>query len=78
MVLYILTSYQVLGILYLDQLLGARHTHISYHNISNILYSSIFHEISHRQFQSCNYFSKKVVDKQVFVKKAYFMTCCSV
>ena len=27
----VLTSYQVLGIVYLDQLLGSRHTHISYH-----------------------------------------------
>ena len=27
MVLYILTGYQVLGIVYLDQLTGARHTH---------------------------------------------------
>ena len=34
MVLYILTSYSVLGIVCLDQLLGAHHTHISYHNIS--------------------------------------------
>ena len=30
--LYVLTSYRVLGIIYLDQLLGACHTHISYHN----------------------------------------------
>ena len=28
-----LTGYQVLGIVYLDQLAGAQHTHISYHNI---------------------------------------------
>ena len=32
MVLYILTGYQVLGIAYLNQLSGAHHTHISYHN----------------------------------------------
>ena len=32
-VLYILTGYQVLGIVYLDQLFGAHHTHISYHNL---------------------------------------------
>ena len=32
MVLYILTGYQVLSIVYLDQLSGARHTHISYHD----------------------------------------------
>ena len=32
MVLYILTSYQVLGIVYLDQLSGALRTHISYHD----------------------------------------------
>ena len=41
MVLYILTSYRVLGIVYLDQLKGACHTHISYHdvmpNLSKIL-----------------------------------------
>ena len=30
---YILTGYWVLGIVYLDQLSGARHTHISYHNM---------------------------------------------
>ena len=34
--LYISTGYQVLGIICLDQLKGARHTHISYHNNSNI------------------------------------------
>ena len=33
MVLYISTDYQVLGIVYLDQLKGACHTNISYHNI---------------------------------------------
>ena len=32
MVLYILTGYRVLGIVYLYQLSGACHTHISYHN----------------------------------------------
>ena len=32
MVLYISTGYWVLGIECLDQLKGARHTHISYHN----------------------------------------------
>ena len=32
MVLYIMTGYQVLGIVYLNQLLDARHTLISYHN----------------------------------------------
>ena len=32
MVLYILISYQVLGIVYLDELLGACHPRISYHN----------------------------------------------
>ena len=37
MVLYILTGYQVLGIVYLDQLSGARHTHISYHDRGNEL-----------------------------------------
>ena len=31
MVLYILTGYQVFGFVYLNQLSGARHTHISYH-----------------------------------------------
>ena len=30
MVLYILTGYQVLSIVYLDQLLGTHHAHISY------------------------------------------------
>ena len=34
MVLNILTGYQVLGIVYLDQLSCARHTHISYHDNS--------------------------------------------
>ena len=34
MVLYILTSYRVLSIVYLDQLKGACHTHISYHDNS--------------------------------------------
>ena len=33
MVLYILTGYRVLGIVYLNQPSGARHTLISYHNI---------------------------------------------
>ena len=33
MVLYILTGYHVLGIAYLNQLTGAHHIHISYHNI---------------------------------------------
>ena len=33
MVLYILTNYKVLDIVYLDQLSGASHTHISYHDI---------------------------------------------
>ena len=37
MVLYILTGYQVLGIVYLNQLLGARHTHISYHDMPHTL-----------------------------------------
>ena len=32
MLLYIWTSYRVLGIVYLNQLKGARHTHISYHD----------------------------------------------
>ena len=32
MELYILTGYWVLGIVYLDQLLAARKTHISYHD----------------------------------------------
>ena len=32
MVLYILTGYRVLGVVYLDQLLGACHTHISNHD----------------------------------------------
>ena len=32
MVLYILTGYHVLGIVYLDQLSGAHHTHIFYHD----------------------------------------------
>ena len=32
MVLYFLTYYRLLGIVYLDQLQGARHTHTSYHN----------------------------------------------
>ena len=32
MVLYILTVYWVLGIVYLDQLYGAHHTHISFHD----------------------------------------------
>ena len=32
MLLYILTGYRVLGIVYLDQLSGARYTHISYHD----------------------------------------------
>ena len=32
MVLYILTGYRVLGIVCLDQLYGACHTHISYHD----------------------------------------------
>ena len=32
MVLYMSTGYWVLSIVYLDQLKGARHTHISYHN----------------------------------------------
>ena len=31
--LYILTDYKVLDIVYLDQLSGASHTHISYHDI---------------------------------------------
>ena len=35
MVLYILTGYQVLGIVYLDQLSGAHHTQISYHDNPN-------------------------------------------
>ena len=29
---YILTGYRMLGIVNLDQLTGARHTHISHHN----------------------------------------------
>ena len=33
MVLYILNGYWVLGIVYLDQLKGAGHTHISYHDL---------------------------------------------
>ena len=32
MVLYILTGYRVLSIVYLKQLQGARHTHISFHD----------------------------------------------
>ena len=32
MMLYIMTSYRVLSIVYLDQLSGACHTHISYHD----------------------------------------------
>ena len=32
MVLYISTGFQVLGIVYLDQLKGAHYTHISYHD----------------------------------------------
>ena len=32
MVLYISTGYLMLGIVYLDQLKGAHHTHISYHD----------------------------------------------
>ena len=35
MVLYILTGYRVLGIICLNQLSGARHTHISYHDKDN-------------------------------------------
>ena len=35
MVLYILIGYWVLGIVYLNQLSGARHTHISYYDIAN-------------------------------------------
>ena len=34
--LYILTGYQVLGIVYLDQISGARHIHISYHDTLGI------------------------------------------
>ena len=41
MVLYISTSYRVLGIVYLDQLKGAHHTHISYHDNK----SKLKHEI---------------------------------
>ena len=37
MVLYITTSSQVLGIVYLNQLKGAHHTHISYHNIYSLI-----------------------------------------
>ena len=39
MVLYILTNVRVLSIVYLDQLSGARHTHISYQdkNIASIV-----------------------------------------
>ena len=41
MVLYIFTGYRVLGIVYLDQLLGACHMHISNHDIQipTVLYS---------------------------------------
>ena len=35
-VLYILTGYQVLGIVHLDQLSSACHTHISYRDISHL------------------------------------------
>ena len=35
MMFYILTIYQVLRIVYLDQLSGARHTHISYYDSLN-------------------------------------------
>ena len=42
-VLYILTGYQVLIIVYLNQLLGARHTHISYHNtLQNLKIAIVF------------------------------------
>ena len=37
MVLYILTSYQVLGIVYLDQLLGAHCSHIYYHDTMGVV-----------------------------------------
>ena len=40
MVLYILTSYWVLGIVYLDQLSGACHTHMSYQDNTTIVHSS--------------------------------------
>ena len=33
--LYISASYQVLSIVYLDQLKGARHAHVSYHDNLN-------------------------------------------
>ena len=44
MVLYISTGYRVLGIVYLDQLKGPRHTHIFYHDttpkvITSLVYS---------------------------------------
>ena len=32
MVLYLSTGYRLLGVVYLDQLQGARHTHTSYHD----------------------------------------------
>ena len=41
MVLYISTGYWGLGIVYLDQLNGACHTHISYHDILILLRSSL-------------------------------------
>ena len=40
MVLYILTGYRVLRIVYLDQRKGAHHTHISYHNIPLFFWGS--------------------------------------
>ena len=43
MVLYISTDYRVLGIVCLNQLKGARHTHISYHD-SYISFSKIEQE----------------------------------
>ena len=46
MVLYMLTSYWILGIVYLDQLKGARHTHIFYHDILKLIFISLFLPLS--------------------------------
>ena len=42
MVLYILTNYWVLSIVYLDQLTGARHTHISNHDKAEKMFLPAF------------------------------------
>ena len=43
MMLYILTSNRVLDIVYLNKLLGSRHTHISFHN-NGAKFSRVFRD----------------------------------